>query len=142
MAREIKFRAWLDNKMIKNFSVLNGGVMIEENPKEDGLEVVVDGVNYYNNWATYKYKENAILMQYTGLKDKNGVEIYEGDKIILLDENDEETENVGFVEWNNTFGFWNVSNIEDGLGDLFYNNTVVVIGNIHENKELLGDSKC
>lgn len=125
MGREIKFRAWdvIDEKMQEVVCIdkPNNRIVFNKNEKE------------YTVASLCLYE----LTQYTGLKDKNGVEIYEGDKIVLLDENDEETSNVGFVEWLNTFGFWNVSHIEDGLGDLMINNSVVVIGNIHENKELL-----
>jgi hypothetical protein len=60
--REIKFRAWdkQDNKMYEKQAV-----------DEDGYAVDINGDEAYSN------EPFRILMQYTGLKDKNGVEIYE-----------------------------------------------------------------
>lgn len=73
MMKELKFRAWLnvENKMIqpKNFygiDYYNGCIWYKKNDKSRGVNL--DGVE---------------IMQYTGLKDKNGVEIYEGDEIEL-----------------------------------------------------------
>lgn len=61
MSREIKFRAW--DKKDKKFRGLNG--------ISDLFSIRSDG----------EVNENFILEQYTGLKDKNGVEIYEGDEV-------------------------------------------------------------
>lgn len=66
MNREIKFRVW-DKKSKKLHYDITG---FEFGVKEM-TGVFIDG-DFYN-------KENIELMQYTGLKDKNGVEIYEGD---------------------------------------------------------------
>jgi len=69
--REIKFRAWdkIRNLMItsKHWSVGFGG------------EIRPQGREEYNH-------NEFILMQFTGLKDKNGKEIYEGDIVDILDE--------------------------------------------------------
>ena len=81
-----------------------------------------------------KAKNKAIIFeQYTGLKDKNGKEIYEGDIVRYADDYEENAEVVfddgGFqVEWP--------INIERLEGDITC--MMEVIGNIHENKELLG----
>lgn len=60
--REIKFRAWHDGKMLSMDTGYGYPLFVE-----------ADGITAWSCW------DDAILMQYTSMKDVNGVEIYEGD---------------------------------------------------------------
>jgi len=109
MAREIKFRAW--DKEEKQFTAmsLEGIFAFYDEGNGDRLE----------------------LMQYTGLKDKNGKEIYEGDIISRI--------GCGLskvVEWRETkkYAGFNIGNE--------YKYGIEVIGNIYSNPELLKDEKA
>lgn len=88
--------------------------------------------------------DDVILMQSTGLVDKNGVEIFEGDVVQFEDcyiESDFLYINKGIVEWSQ--GRFTVTNrdsveMEDLLdGELL---DVTIIGNIYENPELMEDN--
>ena len=69
MNREIKFRVY--DKDLKKMRYLNGS--------HDFICFDEKGNGYYYNMQTGLGEWFSDLMQYTGLKDKNGVEIYEGD---------------------------------------------------------------
>ena len=124
--REIKFRAWdTENKEmleVENlyFNEMNGQVEIKTRIYSD----------YFN-------EEEMILMQYTGLKDKNGKEIYEGDivkSILILDNGIKLRTNIDVVEWKKEECCFMLTN------DIrhFHNNLEMeVIGNIFENGDLL-----
>jgi len=75
------------------------------------------------------------VMQYTGLKDENSVEIYEGD-ICRFDNGD--TFLVQCETWIEFYGKWlKEPECEDQLRDWYRAGNSEVIGNIHENPELL-----
>ena len=109
--RDIKFRAW-DNKEM-HYTLNEDGGYIDYFPLRSLL-------NHHNDF---------VWMQYTGLKDKNGKEIYEGD--ILNNDNNFKMK-VGFD--NGAFTIQNVMPIRPLMERL---NNHEIIGNIHENPELL-----
>lgn len=78
------------------------------------------------------------MSQYTGLKDKNGQEIYEGDILSAF-----HGTQITAVAWNEEFGLYGivlqVSGLSEPMEELLGNHldVVEVIGNIYENPELL-----
>ncbi|KKL84776.1 hypothetical protein LCGC14_1961420, partial [marine sediment metagenome] len=102
----------------------------ENNRMETTFEVTSQGVIKFTPLGmTTKYLEHFILMQFTGLKDKNGKEIFEGDILKYENRNYEVSwmeDDGGFFAW--LYGY----SIQGGL---FL--WTEVIGNIYENPELL-----
>nr|DAQ54079.1 MAG TPA: YopX protein [Caudoviricetes sp.] len=92
----------------------------------------------------YLEDENATIMQSTGLKDKNGREIFEGD--ILACKTDDEVINLN-IFWDEEHALFMFEskkyNEQEPLAELVEDNTYPfeIIGNIYENRELLEDKK-
>ena len=84
------------------------------------------------------------LLQYTGLKDKNGKEIYEGDIIKYKFPYDRRLKHISpvkFLETKASFGIKDRYGNETQLYRITANNYFEVIGNIYENKNLLEENK-
>lgn len=131
--RQIKFRAWVEPADI--FRGSSTGQMFT-GFTFDSIESGRDEANVYcddgQTWEEPRWG-SAKLMQYTGLKDKNGVEIYEGD---IVRENGEFGEDDRYVVEYEFNGFW-LKGRGDNEFDFGNPDNMEVIGNIWENPELL-----
>ena len=123
--REIKFRAWVKDYEANKYRMIDWF-----------LDFFSDMSPVTNYGGEFPDKDNSdiILMQYTGLKDKNGKEIYEGD----------------FIGWPGTGLHYEIE-FEDGAFKIAHSGTVYewicfykrrgeeveIVGNIYENPELL-----
>lgn len=136
--RELKFRVWSEDQKtydykfpynsIGDFYVSTRGKVFSD---------------FGNTVAPEVRQEAFIVEQYTGLKDKNGVEIYEGDiiKVVNVHDGDDECWEQPFgpaipqeVKWNEELLRWSFGGCRRIL---CVPEDFEVIGNIHENPELL-----
>ena len=128
--------------MIPKFRAYDSGSLSRMyNPDEvmvgDGNIWIIDEDSVAGDWIV---NNDINLMQSTGLKDKNGKEIFEGD--ILAFKTDDEVINVKIFwdEKHDLFMFRSEKyNEEEPLAELVEANTYPfeIIGNVYENKELL-----
>jgi hypothetical protein len=124
--RDIKYRAWdiQDKQMLHDINLFTA----KANEKAQAWENTL-------HWTISVDHKRFKIMQYTGLKDKNGVEIYEGDIFRGAG---------AYVVWNDKLACWafTFQNDENPSTPLFMSDhtqlkDVEVIGNIYANPELL-----
>lgn len=142
--REIKFRGKSDGVWCYGSHVKTGV----------GLHYIIPQ-NLISNALFQTVVDGATVGQYTGLKDKNGREIYEGDVVAemvcqrtVIDgmPKDYPPKKVHFrIGWGEEGCWKKLKGLGDEVGDLcgFFTlkNECEVVGNIHDNPELLGDNQ-
>jgi len=130
MNRTIKFRAW---DTVRSEYLSAGKVMIQilpgANPKDpEGLHL---------DTSSFLCAEGRmVLEQFTGLTDKNGVDIYESDVVQWTNTGDDSLDS-GVIEWDDVYAGFGIT----GEHCLDWNHMLTIIGNVHENPELLKTNK-
>ena len=133
MSREIKFRAWLkeEKKMVIVETIDFSEKSIQYLEKNEIMDAYLLRTNFL---------EDVELMQYTGLKDKNGTEIYEGDIVKYKFPYDRRLKHISpvfYMESQASYGVLDIYKNGIPLYTISANNYFEVIGNIYENKNLL-----
>jgi uncharacterized phage protein (TIGR01671 family) len=141
MSREIKFRAWIK----KEYDQCGGFMLYNPDNESTDYFMVSNGTGFAVVFDDEWLKDDAYeIMQYTGLKDKNGKEIYEGDIVnIYATENSPDCSGYRkgalmvsgpIVYKDNLAAFC----LPKGLDfTIHHKKDLEIIGNIHQNKDLL-----
>lgn len=139
--REIEFRVWDSRKKSyfnkKDISIDNlGNIFVFEGYDENDADL------WHVRILSDPDNERYVIEQTTGLTDKNGTEIYEGD---ICSFTSKTGKHMGVVEWSDNLASFGLRMVKNNFRYTFSDldtmgvnlDTLEVIGNIHENPELM-----
>lgn len=128
MTREIKFRAWN----------LDEGYMLDsESLASASIRFLEKREAYSNDLKTYKYE----IMQFTGFKDKNGKEIFEGDIVEVVCDWHDDFKKRFAVDLSKCHLWLKGERFGYEGENLIDPDDVILLGNIYKNPELLNQQK-
>lgn len=139
MSREIKFRVW--DKTSESMLYQDDFERVELDTKNKIVTLIAEEESDKSHYVLdYEEDIEAEIMRYTGLKDKNGKDIYEGDIVSFY--NDEEykfkSTNALVIYDSAAFMLEHKKLGKEYLGEMDIENMCIkIIGNIYENPELL-----
>lgn len=135
-----RFRAW--NKATKEMYGADEIIAINFEEKEICVQTIYfeQGLPDSRDLDYYDF-DDIVLMQSTGMRDKNDREIFEGD-IVKVTDGDERTNfpdgGIGTICGSDEIFMWYIDGqVHNGLFDISQEYYIEVIGNIYENQELL-----
>lgn len=130
MSREIKFRAWIEKGCESKM-----GEVTSINLDEGYINYIICNEQNEIEIIGLAYLDEYVLLQYTGLEDKNGKEIYEGDILKYNFPYDGRLKHISpviYLETQASFGVIDFYGNNIPLYDIPANNCFEIIGNIYE----------